>query len=223
MARCSGGRAYGARGAAQRTTRAPAHPPRRVRAPASTAAGDDRRAARRRMGEDVARHQRDTGKTTRVTQGSGGGSVMTRTGWRRRQVVAASGSGDVYAGHDGNVYQDRATAGRSTRNGGWYNTTAADAGERDAQGPAGADRARGREVPVPPTTSQLDRDSRRARQARNGRATTAATTAAPARHARAATGRAPPAATADGGAKAKGRLISKSPGGLEINPPPGGF
>ncbi len=48
-----------------------------------------------------------TGNTTRVTQGSGGGTAVSRNaqGPGGRSAVGVSGSGDVYAGHDGNVYR----------------------------------------------------------------------------------------------------------------------
>ena len=47
-----------------------------------------------------------TGTTTRVTQGSGGGEAITRnTPGPGGGGVARTGSGDVYAGRDGNVYK----------------------------------------------------------------------------------------------------------------------
>ena len=48
---------------------------------------------------------RATGTTTRVTQGSGGGEAVTRRGPQGTGGVARTGSGDVYAGRDGNVYR----------------------------------------------------------------------------------------------------------------------
>jgi hypothetical protein len=48
-----------------------------------------------------------TGNTTRVTQGSGGGTAVTRnTPGPGGGGVAKTGSGDVYAGRDGNVYKN---------------------------------------------------------------------------------------------------------------------
>jgi hypothetical protein len=49
-----------------------------------------------------------TGNTTRVTQGSGGGTAVSRNpaGAGGGGTVARSGSGDVYAGKDGNVYKN---------------------------------------------------------------------------------------------------------------------
>ena len=48
------------------------------------------------------------GTTTRVTQGSGGGEAITRNprGAGNASGVARTGSGDVYAGRDGNVYRN---------------------------------------------------------------------------------------------------------------------
>ena len=47
-----------------------------------------------------------TGNTTRVTQGSGGGGAVSRSGGvAGNTTVGKTGSGDVYAGHDGNVYK----------------------------------------------------------------------------------------------------------------------
>ena len=78
--------------------------------------GSTVRAARRRLGADRARHEqphrqhdaRDAGqrrrrRRSRATRPGPGGGTVARTG-----------SGDVYAGRDGNVYKKRATAGRST-------------------------------------------------------------------------------------------------------------
>ncbi len=75
-----------------------------------------------------------TGTTTRATQGSGGGEAITRnTPGPGGGGVARTGSGDVYAGRDGNVYKKEAGGGWSEVNGG----------------------AR----PNPNTTGQLNRDS----------------------------------------------------------------
>ena len=60
-----------------------------------------------------------TGNTTRVTQGSGGGSAVTRnTPGPGGGGVVQTGSGDVYAGRDGNVYKKEAGGGWSEANGG---------------------------------------------------------------------------------------------------------
>ena len=98
---------YGARGVAGGLQ--PAH--RRVRRDATglerlRQLGTDRRAARRSVGHARrASPTTRTGTTTRVTQGSGGGAAVTRTGPQGSGGVARTGSGDVYAGRDGNVYK----------------------------------------------------------------------------------------------------------------------
>ena len=59
-----------------------------------------------------------TGNTTRVTQGSGGGSAVTRnTPGPGGGGVVQTGSGDVYAGRDGNVYKKEAGGGWSEAGG----------------------------------------------------------------------------------------------------------
>jgi hypothetical protein len=59
-----------------------------------------------------------TGNTTRVTQGSGGGTAVTRnTPGPGGGGVARTGSGDVYAGRDGNVYKKDSGGGWEQANG----------------------------------------------------------------------------------------------------------
>jgi hypothetical protein len=76
-------------------------------------------------GDDWARTARTTnnltGTTTRVSQGSGGGESISRNqpGAGGRTTVARSGSGDVYAGHDGNVYKKEGDSWQKYENGGW--------------------------------------------------------------------------------------------------------
>src|SRR5262249_18099819 len=66
-----------------------------------------------------------TGTTTRATQGSGGGEAITRnTPGPGGGGVARTGSGDVYAGRDGNVYKKDAGGGWSEVNGGARPNTA---------------------------------------------------------------------------------------------------
>jgi hypothetical protein len=60
-----------------------------------------------------------TGKTTRTTQTSGGGEVISRTGRGSSSTVARTGSGDVYAGHDGNVYRKQGESWQKYDSGGW--------------------------------------------------------------------------------------------------------
>src|SRR4030095_12147122 len=63
-----------------------------------------------RRGDDWATSSRVTnrytGTTTRTTRTSEGGAAVTRNGpGSSGGGVARTGSGDVYAGHDGNVYR----------------------------------------------------------------------------------------------------------------------
>jgi hypothetical protein len=59
-----------------------------------------------------------TGNTTRVTQGSGGGTAVTRnTPGPGGGGAVRTGSGDVYAGRDGNVYKKESGGGWSEANG----------------------------------------------------------------------------------------------------------
>jgi hypothetical protein len=66
---------------------------------------------------------RVTGTTTRATQGSGGGEAVTRRGPQGTGGVARTGSGDVYAGRDGNVYKNDGNGWQKydNGNGGWNN------------------------------------------------------------------------------------------------------
>ncbi|MCU0250285.1 MAG: hypothetical protein MUE61_08760 [Vicinamibacterales bacterium] len=62
-----------------------------------------------------------TGTTTRVTQGSGGGEAISRnTPGPGGSTIARTGSGDVYAGRDGNVYKKSGDSWqKSDGSGGW--------------------------------------------------------------------------------------------------------
>ncbi len=103
---------------------------------------------------------RATGTTTRATQGSGGGEAVTRRGPQGNTGVARTGSGDIYAGHDGNVYRQGDSGWQKYDNGSWGNvdrptpttTDRAGSATTDRAGTATTDRA------ATPTTQQLDRD-----------------------------------------------------------------
>jgi hypothetical protein len=60
-----------------------------------------------------------TGVTKRTTQTSGGGESYRRTGPAGTSSVARTGSGDVYAGHDGNVYRKQGDSWQKYGDGGW--------------------------------------------------------------------------------------------------------
>ena len=104
----------------RRTTRARARMARRARARMCTGTGERRASSavisgRRRRGTT----SNVTGKTTRTTQTSGGGEAISRTGRGSSSTVARTGSGDVYAGHDGNVYRKQGDSWQKYDRGGW--------------------------------------------------------------------------------------------------------
>ena len=109
-----------------------------------------------------------TGNTTRVTQGDDGGSRVTRRTDDGRSSVTRTEGGDVYAGHDGNVYRKQGDSWQKYENGSWGDAatpTPQDRSNRAAttdrsgttatQRPATSDRAG---ASAGPTTSQLERD-----------------------------------------------------------------
>ena len=114
------------------------------------------------------RYTNNRGTTTRVTEGSGGGSMVSRNpaGAGGGSFVGQSGSGDVYAGRDGSVYKKQGDGWQKYENGGWNDVgtpeqrqAAQDKVNSARSGEAGANR------PSTGTTSaadrsQLDRDSR---------------------------------------------------------------
>ena len=60
-----------------------------------------------------------TGNTTRTTRTSEGGAAISRSGPGGSSGVARTGSGDVYAGHDGNVYRKEGDSWQKYGDGGW--------------------------------------------------------------------------------------------------------
>ena len=78
-----------------------------------------------RRGDDWAATSRYTnnvtGATTRRTETSGGGSAVSRNGAGPggRTTIAQSGSGDIYAGRDGNVYRKQGDSWQQYGDGGW--------------------------------------------------------------------------------------------------------
>ena len=84
--------------------------------------GHDRRAARRRLGADLARDQQRHGQHDarhRRAAAAASPSRRNQAGAGGRTTVARSGSGDVYAGHDGNVYKKEGDSWQKYDNGGW--------------------------------------------------------------------------------------------------------
>ena len=109
-----------------------------------------------------------TGQTTSGIRTSEGGGAVSRTGpGGDRTTVGRTGSGDVYAGHDGNVYRRNDAGGweQSNGSGGW-NPVEGGAGAQPRGAQTGE--ARDRAASGSAETSQLNRDSG-ARSAGNDR------------------------------------------------------
>ena len=92
---------------------------------------------------------RATGTTTRATRGSGGGEAITRSGPSGTGGVARTGSGDVYAGRDGNVYRNTGSGWQKWDNGSWNSANRPTPQNRAT--PSTGDRA-------DPTVNQLNKD-----------------------------------------------------------------
>jgi len=105
-----------------------------------------------------------TGATTRRTTTSGGGTAVTRNGpgAGNNSGAVRTGSGDVYAGRDGNVYRNTGDGWQKYDNGGWNNantpTPNSGAGAGARAGQTGTTRP-GDPTPSNPTVGQLNRDS----------------------------------------------------------------
>jgi hypothetical protein len=126
-----------------------------------------------------------TGNTTRVTQGSGGGTAVSRNpaGAGGGSTVARSGSGDVYAGHDGNVYKNDGGSWQKYDSGGWSDVQQPSQAQKDQARSTAQDRAgqgagasqtaarSGQAAGSSPTVNQLNSD-------RAARSTGAASTGA---------------------------------------------
>jgi hypothetical protein len=120
-------------------------------------------------GDDWARTARTTnnrGTTTRATQGSGGGAAITRNpaGAGGNSGVVKTGSGDVYAGRDGNVYQKTGDGWQKYEgSGNWGSVERPQptTGTRDLSSGQARDRAAtGTAGSGGSTINQLDRDAR---------------------------------------------------------------
>ncbi len=70
-------------------------------------------------------HQIGQGGTTKIT-GAEGGQAASRTGDTGRTTVAQSGSGDLYAGHNGNVYKKTDSGWQHYDNGNWQDVPKSD-------------------------------------------------------------------------------------------------
>ena len=102
---------------------------------------------------------RATGTTTRVTEGSGGGAAITRRGPDGGGGIARTGSGDIYAGHDGNAYRNQGGGWQKYDNGAWTNVERPQRPEGTA-GTVGAEARKraGQTGLSSPTMDQLNRD-----------------------------------------------------------------
>jgi hypothetical protein len=103
---------------------------------------------------------RQTGTTTRATQGSGGGGAITRNqaGIGGVGGVGKTADGDVYAGRDGNVYRNTGGGWQKYDSGGWGSVN------KPSQMPAGTTGRRDGEPSTRPSTldsgtrTQLNQD-----------------------------------------------------------------
>ena len=119
-----------------------------------------------------------TGTTTRATRGSEGGGAVTRRGPSGSGFVGQTGSGDIYAGRDGNVYRKQGDSWQQYDNGSWGGVESTPAQRREQTATRTPDRTSQSEPARradPATMSQLDRDSAARRD--GAQRTTAATTA----------------------------------------------
>jgi hypothetical protein len=101
---------------------------------------------------------RVTDTTTRATRGSGGGAAITRTGPDGNAGIVRTGSGDVYAGRDGNVYRREGDSWQKYENGSWGAVDGAAARERAGTGSTAERGTAGAAPATADTVRQLDRD-----------------------------------------------------------------
>jgi len=104
-------------------------------------------------------HSNVTGATTRATRTSEGGGAVTRRGPQGSGFVGETGSGDVYAGRDGNVYRKQGDSWQQFDNGGWTGAQRESAGQLDRDYAARQD------------ASQRSRDAANARSGSSGGST----------------------------------------------------
>lgn len=112
-----------------------------------------------------------TGQTTRVTRTDSGARAVTKRGPGADSGVVRTGSGDVYAGHDGNVYRKQDGGWQKYDGGSWGSVEQPTPQTRDGSGQAGTaagptptTRERSTQAGPPSprgnvTMDQLDRDS----------------------------------------------------------------
>jgi hypothetical protein len=103
-----------------------------------------------------------TGQTTRTTRTSEGGTAVSRAGPGGSSTVAVSGSGDVYAGKDGNVYRKDGDSWQKYGSGGEWNNVQQPTPEQRQQAQAKAGQASTQAAASgwdPATAQQVTRDS----------------------------------------------------------------
>ena len=109
-----------------------------------------------------------TGTTTRGTQTSEGGAAVSRRGPDGGGTVAKTGSGDVYAGKDGNVYRKQGDSWQQYGEGGWNSVDrpqpqAGETGRSGATATESSAAGRGTTTSTrnwdPATASQVNRDA----------------------------------------------------------------
>jgi hypothetical protein len=110
--------------------------------------------------------RRDGRQSVTKAEGSGGGSAISASGSPgERTTIAQSGSGDIYAGHDGNVYRKTDDGWQQHGDGGWSNV---DTPER----PAGAEGGMSRDqLDAPRYGGSGSLESRETRDAYGNRST----------------------------------------------------
>jgi hypothetical protein len=99
-----------------------------------------------------------TGVTKRTTQTSEG-SAVSRSGPAGRSTVAKSDSGDLYAGHDGNVYKKEQGGGYQKYENGEWNSVQQPTQQQRAQAQQAGAQARSTASAAGATTAQLNADS----------------------------------------------------------------
>jgi len=94
-----------------------------------------------------------------VSQGSGGGESVRRTGQGGTTTVGRTGSGDVYAGHDGNVYKKSGDSWQKSDGGGnWSDVSQPSQAQKDqARSQAEQARGQGAQAGTTRTTQGADR------------------------------------------------------------------
>lgn len=115
-------------------------------------------------GDDWARTghvtNRATGTTTRGFETSGGAAGISRNGDNGRTSVGRAGNGDVYAGHDGNVYRKQGESWQQWNGDGWSSSSGTPGGTARPGTIDTRPNTLGAGVSTSGTVGQLNNDSR---------------------------------------------------------------